>query len=77
VTEHSHPEPGSVVEAKRLAFVSDAAIAIALIPIAFVSMIGAKYYGAMVFTLIALIARWVIHPGADPDRKQSPGPVRR
>ncbi|WP_405867849.1 TMEM175 family protein [Streptomyces sp. NBC_01515] len=39
------------------------------IPIAFVSLSGAKYSWAVVFTLTALAARWATHPGARPDRE--------
>ncbi|WP_105967750.1 TMEM175 family protein [Streptomyces geranii] len=47
------------------------------IPLAFITLEGAKYSWAAVFGLTALAARWATHPGARPTRGQSEGTARR
>ncbi|WAU82537.1 TMEM175 family protein [Streptomyces sp. Qhu-G9] len=46
------------------------------IPLAFVSLSGAKYSWAAVFALSALATRWATHPGAHPDRDQPSSSAR-
>ncbi|MFE4962692.1 transposase [Streptomyces sp. NPDC056660] len=47
------------------------------IPVAFVSLSGAKYSWAAVFVLTTLAIRWATHPVGDSGREQSPGGARR
>ncbi|MEU6802622.1 TMEM175 family protein [Streptomyces neyagawaensis] len=47
------------------------------IPVAFVSLSGAKYSWAAVFVLTTLAMRWATHPVGDSGREQSPGGARR
>ncbi|WP_162931065.1 TMEM175 family protein [Streptomyces sporangiiformans] len=72
--------PGSAPEIMRRfqLFLTFPTVAFLLsIPIAFVSLSGAKYGWAVVFTLTALAARWATRPGAEPVRERSGDRTRR